>query len=146
MFLIEGFPQHRFAAANLDAVIRNVPESINPPSISHELNNRFAIVNEQAGLLKDLVPMAERSGGHPDPERLVRLADAVRKQVALGDDLLRHMNRFAHSVDVPFGETDIAGVVACVVALARRNADRRQVSLDFQLTGSGFETLSMIRR
>lgn len=98
-------------------------------SVSHELKNRLAIINEQAGLLKDLVHMAER--GRPlDPERLERLSEGVAKQVALGDDLLRHMNRFAHSVDAAEGPTDVAGAMACVAALARRNADRRQVKLE----------------
>jgi C4-dicarboxylate-specific signal transduction histidine kinase len=77
--------------------------------------------------------MSERGGGHPDPNRLAKLAKSLKKQVALGDDLLRHMNRFAHSVDAPTGDTDIAALLECVAALVRRTADRRQVSLDLQV-------------
>ncbi|MFH1983910.1 MAG: sensor histidine kinase [Pseudomonadota bacterium] len=101
-------------------------------SISHELKNRFAIINEQAGLLTDLVHMSEKSGPIA-PERLERLAGAVKKQVGLADDLLKHMNRFSHSVDQIRGETDISLVLACTVALSRRPADMRNVSLELRL-------------
>ena len=104
-------------------------------SISHELKNRFAIVNEQAGLLSDLVHMAE-GGREIAPERLARLAEAVKKQVALADDLLRNMNRFSHSVDHFMGETDVGPVLACSVALARRTADMRNVRLELKLPDS----------
>lgn len=98
-------------------------------SISHELKNRFAIVNEQAGLLGDWVLMAE-NGRAIDPERLKRLAESLQKQVALGDRLLRHMNRFSHSVDQPRGPVDIAEMLSCITALAARSADRRSVGID----------------
>ena len=101
-------------------------------SISHELKNRFAIVNEQAGLLTDFVRMAER-GKALDPERLMRLGESLKTQVALADDLLGHMNRFSHSVDETTCETDIAMVLACITGLARRTADRRNVCIDLQL-------------
>lgn len=101
-------------------------------SISHELKNRFAIINEQAGLLTDLVKMSEKSGPISS-ERLERLAAAVKKQVTLADDLLKHMNRFSHSVDQIIGEANICLVLGCVTALSRRPADMRNVSLELRL-------------
>lgn len=101
-------------------------------SISHELKNRFAIINEQAGLLTDLVKMSEKSGPIA-PERLERLAAAVKKQVILADDLLKHMNRFSHSVDQIRGESDICQVLVCTAALSRRPADMRNVGIELRL-------------
>lgn len=100
-------------------------------SISHELKNRFAIVNEQAGLLTDFVRMAQK-GRALDPERLMRLGESLKTQVSLADDLLGHMNRFSHSVDQPIGETDVDLVLVCIAGLARRTADRRNVTLDLR--------------
>ena len=119
-------------------------------SISHELKNRFAIVNEQAGLLADLVLMAER--GKPlDPERLARLAQSLKNQVSLGDALLGQMNRFAHSVDQIVGETDITAALTCILALSRRTADRRNVAMEIRLPDeaitmnvSGFRLMNLI--
>ena len=69
-------------------------------SISHEMKNVMAIINENAGLLEDLTVMAEK--GMPiDPERLKTQASRIMKQIRRGDDIIKGMNRFAHSVDEP---------------------------------------------
>ena len=53
-------------------------------SISHELKNVLAIVNENAGLLEDFTLMADR--GKPiDPARLKIMAAAVKRQVGRAD-------------------------------------------------------------
>ena len=67
-------------------------------SISHEIKNALAIINESAGLLEDFSLLAEK--GRPiDPERLKLLAQSVLKQVQRADGLVKKMNRFAHSAD-----------------------------------------------
>jgi len=101
-------------------------------SATHELKNRFAIVNEQAGLLADFVAMAE-AGKSLDPERLSRLSASVKKQVALADELLRRMNRFAHSVDQMTGDADMAELLDTISSLVQRTADRRNVTLEVRL-------------
>ena len=61
-------------------------------SISHELKNVLAIVNENAGLLEDLTLMADR--GQPiDPARLKIMAATVQKQIGRADEILKKMNR-----------------------------------------------------
>ncbi len=97
-------------------------------SISHEIKNRMAIINEQAGLLEDLVHMAER--GNPiDPERLLRLSGKVQDQIARADAIIRNMNRFAHSVDNFRHTADLNDVVDLAVVLCRRKADMQGVCL-----------------
>ncbi len=98
-------------------------------SISHELKNRMAIINEQAGLLKDLVLMAER-GAEIDLDRLKQLSGAVKTQVAMGDGILRNMNRFAHSVDSPRRSVDIRSLLDLTTALAARLATLKGVNLE----------------
>lgn len=102
-------------------------------SISHEIKNRIAIVNEQAGLLDDLLAMAAM-GRELDPERLARLAAQVKNQVALADDILRNMNRFAHSVDELWRETDVAEIPPLSAALSRRLANGRNVAIEIAPT------------
>ncbi len=75
-------------------------------SISHEMKNVMAIINENAGLLEDLTVMAEK--GMPiDPERLKTQASRIMKQIRRGDDIIKGMNRFAHSVDEPLRQADL---------------------------------------
>jgi signal transduction histidine kinase len=50
-------------------------------SISHEIKNVLAIINENAGLLQDMIMMNEK--GLPlNPERLSKLAHSISGQVA----------------------------------------------------------------
>ena len=56
-------------------------------SISHDIKNVLAVINENAGLLEDFCLMAEK--GKPlDPSRLKRLALDVKEQVRRGDGIV----------------------------------------------------------
>ena len=88
-------------------------------SISHELKNVLAIINENAGLLADMVHL----GAHSVPlstERLARMAKALAGQVRRGNQIVEGMNRFAHSADLPVERVDLGEVVAFVCSLTAR--------------------------
>ena len=85
-------------------------------SISHEIKNVLAIINENAGLLEDLTFMANK--GKPiDPDRLKRMAATVQKQIGRGDEILKNMNRFAHSIDETVAEVDLNQTIELIIAL-----------------------------
>ena len=99
-------------------------------SISHELKNALAIINENAGLLEDLSLMAEK--GRPlDPVRLKNLAANIGKQIQRADGIIRNMNRFAHSADEPVNCIDLGDTLALTVALSARLAAMKSVTLNF---------------
>jgi hypothetical protein len=88
-------------------------------SISHEIKNVLAIINENAGLLQDMIMMSEK--GLPlNPERLSKLAHSISGQVARGDRIVKGMNQFAHSADVSTETVDVGAVVHFVSDLAAR--------------------------
>ena len=104
-------------------------------SISHEIKNVLAVVNENAGLLEDFTLMADR--GKPiDPARLKLMAAAVQKQVDRADEILKNMNRFAHSIDQTITTIDLNQMFELVIALTARFAAMRGVKVDLQLPGS----------
>lgn len=97
-------------------------------SISHELKNALAIINENAGLLGDLALLAEK--GRPlDPERLKTRAEKIRQQVQRADDIIRRLNRFAHSAHEGAASTDVREILEFTVALAARLAAMKCVNL-----------------
>jgi signal transduction histidine kinase len=98
-------------------------------SISHEIRNVLAVLNENAGLLEDFVLMAEK-GTPMDPERLKRLAGSMRKQVLRANGIVENMNRFAHAVDEKAKEIDLHETLSLFVALTQRFADMREVKLE----------------
>lgn len=98
-------------------------------SISHDIKNVLAVINENAGLLEDFCLMAEK--GKPlDPSRLKRLALDVKEQVRRGDGIVTGMNRFAHSVDRASTEVDLLEILDLLSALALRPAGMRGVLLE----------------
>lgn len=97
-------------------------------SISHELKNALAIVNENGGLLGDLALLMEK--GRPlDPERLKTISGNIRKQVQRADDIVRRLNRFAHSAHEPATTGDVAEILEFTVALAARLATMKGVTM-----------------
>ncbi len=90
---------------------------------THDLKNVIAIINENAGLLGDLTQMARRNQSPLAPERVGQVAGRIQDQVKRADDLLKNLNRFAHSVDTPMGETascDLEETVGKTLELAAR--------------------------
>lgn len=98
-------------------------------SISHELKNVLAIINENAGLLEDLT-FAARRGTPIDPDRLDRTVGNFTKQIHRADDILRNMNRFAHSVDQFESRVDLHDLAVLVANLAARKAAMGRISLE----------------
>jgi C4-dicarboxylate-specific signal transduction histidine kinase len=104
-------------------------------SISHEIKNVLAVVNENAGLLEDLTLMADR--GQPiDPARLKKMSETVKKQVGRADEILKNMNRFAHSSDETVAKVDLNQTIELVRALTARFAAMQSVTVDLQLPAS----------
>jgi signal transduction histidine kinase len=98
-------------------------------SISHEIKNVLAIMNENAGLMEDLVLMANK--GRPlEPERLATLAGKIISQIQRADGIILNMNTFAHSVDEPLKHIDMGDTLGLVIALSKRFASMRGVTLE----------------
>ncbi|MFH0945764.1 MAG: histidine kinase [Planctomycetota bacterium] len=97
-------------------------------SISHELKNVLAIINENAGLMDDLAMLAVQ-GLPVEPERLKTISERIGFQVRRADGILRNMNAFSHSVDDRVKTVDLGEVVSLVTALSARLAAMRGVTL-----------------
>jgi C4-dicarboxylate-specific signal transduction histidine kinase len=100
-------------------------------SISHEIKNALAIINESAGLLEDLTLRAEK-GIPVEPERLRKQTGSILKQVRRMDGIIQNMNRFAHSIDEPLKTIDLAETLTLMTNLSIRFATMRGVVLAYQ--------------
>ncbi|MEW6667024.1 MAG: sensor histidine kinase [Thermodesulfobacteriota bacterium] len=97
-------------------------------SLSHEIRNVLATLYENAGLLEDLVLMAEK--GRPlDPNRIKDLAGRLKAQVRRGKEIAENMNRFAHSAEEPVASVNLNELLGLVTSLAQRMATMRGVTL-----------------
>ena len=97
-------------------------------SISHEIKNVLAIINENAGLLEDFTLLAKK--GHPfEPERLNPVTERVTKQVQRADGIIKKLNTFAHSIDQTGTKIDLNETLELLVALSERFVAMRGVNL-----------------
>jgi C4-dicarboxylate-specific signal transduction histidine kinase len=100
-------------------------------SISHEIKNVMAIINEKSGLIKDLTLIAQK--GMPlDVNRVQSIADDLRTQIKRADTIVKNMNKFAHSVDEEMQEVNLSELTGLMTLLAERTVSRLGVSLHFQ--------------
>jgi hypothetical protein len=100
-------------------------------SVTHELKNYLALINEYNGLLCDLVVAHER-GCPLDLGRLKSLCGDVKRQVVAGGEVLDHLNGFAHSVDQGRQTVDLGRYLGLFVSLSRRRAARQGVGLELE--------------
>lgn len=100
-------------------------------SISHEIKNSLAIINENAGLLEDLSLMASK-GKALEPERIASLAENILKQIRRADDIIKRMNQFAHSTDEPLKQINIIQVLELVISLTDRFAAMRSITVQLE--------------
>lgn len=119
-------------------------------SISHELKNQLAILNEEVGLMSDLILAAER--GQPlSPSRLQDLVERIVRRVDAMDDIVKRLNLFAHSADVPVRTFDVNETLLLMVGLCQRFAAIKKVELtavpaseQVQITGPPFGLASLL--
>ena len=98
-------------------------------SISHELNNAMATIEQTAGLLEDLA--IDCASGEPiGQEQVKEIAARIGKQTIRGAAIIRRLNVFAHSTDDAERELELHDVMEAVVALAQRLAERSGVGLE----------------
>jgi hypothetical protein len=88
-------------------------------SISHELKNALAIVNENAGLLEDFVLMAEK-GMDINPDQMSTIAGRISSQISRADRITGNLNSFAHSVDDQICDVDLSAVIQLTIAVTSR--------------------------
>ncbi|UCF92973.1 MAG: HAMP domain-containing histidine kinase [Desulfobacterales bacterium] len=104
-------------------------------SNSHEIKNVLAIINENAGLLEDLMLMVDK-GVALDPQRLKSLARKLAEQTRRADQIVKKMNQFAHSVDYPVKSVDLNEILDLMMALTGRLATMRNVNLELKASAA----------
>ena len=98
-------------------------------SATHELKNSLAIINENAGLLNDLVTFSKNDGPSLSPDRLLKLSQAQKQQVMRADNTIQKLNRFSHTVDKDSQMIDLEDTIRLTIDVSSRLLDMMGVSL-----------------
>jgi len=98
--------------------------------VAHEINNPLAIVNEKAGLLRDLVMAA------PDAQlqdRLIAAVDSILRSVQRCKKVTHRLLGFARHMDVTTETIDLESLLKEVLGFLEKEAEYRNVTVSFKL-------------
>ncbi len=107
-------------------------------SSTHELNNVISILNQTGGLLEDFLFAAEN--GSPIPhEKLKNIADKIRIHSERGIEIIKHLNKFAHSSDLMHGPFNLNDLIENLSALIERFVSLKGAALSIELPSNKIE-------
>jgi len=98
--------------------------------VAHEINNPLAIINEKAGLLKDLVTLSEET---PPREKLLGIVDSVLGSVARCQTVTHRLLGFARHMDVQREKIDLHLLLEEVLRFLGREAEYRNIDVSFDV-------------
>ena len=105
-------------------------------SLSHELRNVIATINESSALMEDLLGAAKQ-GSTLKQDRLQDLCRKINKHTMRGATLVRRQSRFSHSVDPPRQKPiDVNVALTDICDLTSRFAELKRVRLEWGLLGT----------
>lgn len=100
-------------------------------SLSHEIKNTLAIINESVGLMGDLLDKEPPADWQAYP-RLRSIIASVGGQVQRSGAIVKRLNRFAHSMDKPLADLDLNELVQEITTLAQRFARLKGMKLEVE--------------
>lgn len=98
--------------------------------VAHEINNPMAIINEKAGLIKDLI---ERREGFRDSERFISLTDSILHSVDRVRGITHRLLGFARRMDVKFEMFSLNDLLKEVLSFLEREAFLRRIEVRLEL-------------
>jgi two-component system, NtrC family, sensor kinase len=98
--------------------------------VAHEINNPLAIINEKAGLIKDLVEFGQ---DFPDKQRFLDLIEAIPGSVDRCKAITHRLLGFARRMDVEVEVLNLNEVVREVLSFGEKEALYRNIDLHLSL-------------
>ena len=94
--------------------------------VAHEINNPLAIINEKAGLMRDIMNLRP---DFPDKDKFGRQIDAILRSVDRCRGITHRMLSFAKRMDVKIEVLDVNAVLVETMGFLEREAQYRNVEL-----------------
>jgi two-component system NtrC family sensor kinase len=98
--------------------------------IAHEINNPLAVINEKAGLMRDLL---ERAPGFELGDRFLQLTDSIRDTVERCSGITHRLLGFARRMDAQIEQIDLNRAVLEVYSFLEKEAFHRDIEVRFEL-------------
>lgn len=99
--------------------------------VAHEINNPLAIINEKAGLIKDLLGMT--GNGPPDRNRLLKQTNSIIQSVTRCSEITHRLLGFARHMDIKIEPVAIDALIRDVLGFLEKEADYRDIRIDMDV-------------
>ena len=98
--------------------------------VAHEINNPLAIINEKAGLLKDLVEFSKQ---YQDREKLLAQVESILRSVNRCREITHRLLGFAKRMDVKVETIYLNELLQEVLGFLEKEAFHRNIKVNFNL-------------
>jgi signal transduction histidine kinase len=98
--------------------------------VAHEINNPLAIINENAGLLKDLIEIEDKP---LDRERLAQIAVTVHKSVTRCGTITHRLLGFAKRMEPRTEDIDLVSLLEETLSFHGKEANYRSIDVNFDV-------------
>ena len=101
--------------------------------VAHEINNPLAIINEKAGLIKDLFTFRKEYAGDT---RLLNLVTSIISAVDRCATITRQLLSFARNISVSVQKVNLGQIVKDVLEFQHTEAEHRRISIEIDIPDS----------
>jgi len=98
--------------------------------VAHEINNPLAVINEKAGLIKDLFTFKKE---YQSDERLIGLIDSVLRSVERTGTITKHLLSFARHIDVSTDKINLPELIEEVLSFLQKEAEYRSIDIQVDM-------------
>ena len=98
--------------------------------VAHEINNPLAIINEKAGLLKDLLTANDKP---PEPDHLLESVEGVIRSVDRCSVITHRLLGFAKRIDPATTRIVVAPLIEEVLSFQEKEADYRSITINLDI-------------
>jgi signal transduction histidine kinase len=102
-------------------------------AVAHEINNPLAIINEKAGLIKDIFTLRKDYTWDP---KLIGLVDSVLSSVARCGAITKRLLSFARHVDVTIRPIDLKEIINEVLGFLDKEAEYRNITVSVDVSNN----------
>lgn len=98
--------------------------------VAHEINNPLAIINEKAGLIRDLFTYKKE---YAEDVRLVGIVDSIISSVERCGTITKRLLGFARHIDVRVEQIRFGKLVEEVLGFLHKEAEYRSITIDLRI-------------